>query len=108
MDHHYLKGSLFCGRCQRDDIKRRMIIQRTINSKGAEYLYLFCRGRQKGACPTPHVNVTLVENTFFIAVAACPPLVLLLSVDTSTVRGGRSVGDETAVDRESEELVHRR
>lgn len=60
--HHYLKGSLFCGRCQRDGIKRRMIIQRTINSKGAEYLYFFCRGRQKGACQAPHVNVTLVED----------------------------------------------
>jgi hypothetical protein len=51
--HHYLKGSLFCGRCQRDGIKRRMIIQRTINSKGAEYLYFFCRGRQKGLCQAP-------------------------------------------------------
>jgi site-specific DNA recombinase len=60
--HHYLKGSLFCGRCQRDGIKRRMIIQRTINSKGAEYLYFFCRGRQKGLCQAPHVNVTLVED----------------------------------------------
>ncbi|WP_374194448.1 hypothetical protein [Amycolatopsis sp. MtRt-6] len=46
--HHYLKGSLFCGRRQRDGIKRRMIIQRTINSKGAEYLYFFCRGRRSG------------------------------------------------------------
>lgn len=24
--HHYLKGSLFCGRCRRQGIKRRMII----------------------------------------------------------------------------------
>ncbi|GAB3566132.1 hypothetical protein GCM10027445_12430 [Amycolatopsis endophytica] len=60
--HHYLKGSLFCGRCQRDGTKRRMIIQRTINSKGAEYLYFFCRGRQKEACQAPYVNVTLVED----------------------------------------------
>jgi site-specific DNA recombinase len=60
--HHYLKGSLFCGRCQRGGIKRRMIIQRTINSKGAEYLYFFCRGRQKGACLAPYVNVALIED----------------------------------------------
>ncbi|GLZ30822.1 recombinase [Lentzea sp. NBRC 105346] len=60
--HHYLKGSLFCGRCQREGIKRRMIIQRTINSKGSEYLYFFCRGRQKGTCQAPHVNVVLVED----------------------------------------------
>jgi hypothetical protein len=60
--HHYLKGSLFCGRCRRQGIKRRMIIQQTTNSKGAEYTYFFCRGRQKGACQAPYVNVTLIED----------------------------------------------
>jgi site-specific DNA recombinase len=54
--HHYLKGSLFCGRCRREGIKRRMIIQQTTNSKGAEYTYFFCRGRQKGACQAPYVR----------------------------------------------------
>src|SRR6201999_537014 len=60
--HHYLKGSLFCGRCRREGIKRRMIIQQTTNSKGAEYTYFFCRGRQKGACQAPYVNVALIED----------------------------------------------
>ena len=60
--HHYLKGSLFCGRCRRQGIKRRMIIQQTTNSKGAEYTYFFCRGRQKGACQAPYVNVALIED----------------------------------------------
>jgi hypothetical protein len=39
-----------------------MIIQQTTNSKGAEYTYFFCRGRQKGACQAPYVNVTLIED----------------------------------------------
>lgn len=60
--HHYLKGSLFCGRCHRAGITQRMIIQRTINSKGTEYLYFFCRNRQSSTCNAPHVNAALVED----------------------------------------------
>ena len=60
--HHYLKGSLFCGRCRRAGIAQRMIIQRTLNSKGAEYLYFFCRNRQNNTCNAPHVNAALVED----------------------------------------------
>ncbi|GGM81050.1 recombinase [Longimycelium tulufanense] len=60
--HHYLKGSLFCGRCRRAGTTQRMIIQRTLNSKGAEYLYFFCRNRQNGTCHAPHINVALVED----------------------------------------------
>lgn len=60
--HHYLKGSLFCGRCQRAGRVQRMIIQRTLNSKGAEYLYFFCRNRQNNTCNAPHINAALVED----------------------------------------------
>ncbi|GAB3473743.1 hypothetical protein GCM10027521_00870 [Amycolatopsis cihanbeyliensis] len=61
--HHHLKGSLFCGRCRRvAGTTQRMIIQRTLNSKGAGYLYFFCRGRQTGTCDAPHVNAELVED----------------------------------------------
>ena len=60
--HHYLKGSLFCGRCRRARVTQRMIIQRTVNSKGAEYLYFFCRNRQNSTCDAPHVNAELVED----------------------------------------------
>lgn len=62
LHHHYLKGSLFCGRCRRAGVTQRMIIQRTINSKGAEYLYFFCRNRQNSTCDAPHVNAELVED----------------------------------------------
>lgn len=56
--HHYLKGSLFCGRCERAGITQRMIIQHTVNSRGSEYTYFFCRNKQEGTCPTPHVMGT--------------------------------------------------
>lgn len=59
--HHYLKGSLFCGRCKAAGVTKRMIIQHTINSRGSEYTYFFCRGNQDGTCVSPHVNVTRVE-----------------------------------------------
>ena len=61
--HHYLKGSLFCGRCKRTaGITQRMTIQHTVNRYGTPYTYFFCRHTQDGACQAPHVNVIHVEN----------------------------------------------
>ncbi|MBB5153666.1 recombinase family protein [Saccharopolyspora phatthalungensis] len=60
--HHYLKGSVFCGRCRRAGITQRMIIQRTVNRHGTEYLYFFCRNKRDGTCQAPHVHVDLVED----------------------------------------------
>ncbi|QLY34925.1 recombinase zinc beta ribbon domain-containing protein [Nocardia huaxiensis] len=61
--HHYLKGSLFCGRCRTDAILRRMIIQRTPGRHGGDYWYFFCIGNQKNAgCHSPHLNADRVEE----------------------------------------------
>ena len=60
--HHYLKGSLFCGRCKRAGITQRLIIQHTVNSRGSEYTYFFCRNKQNGSCEAPHINVALIED----------------------------------------------
>ncbi|HEX3783108.1 MAG TPA: recombinase family protein [Pseudonocardiaceae bacterium] len=63
--HHYLKGSLFCGRCHRAGRTSRMLIQRTKNRWGTEYLYFFCaskRDKKQTTCPTPHVSVQHVEE----------------------------------------------
>lgn len=61
--HHYLKGSLFCGRCWRASGElKRMIIQRTVNSRGTEYMYFFCRNKQNGSCSSPHINIVHVEE----------------------------------------------
>ena len=59
--HHYLKGSLFCGRCKRAGITQRMILQHTVNSRGTEYTYFFCRNKQDGSCSSPHVNAIQIE-----------------------------------------------
>ncbi len=45
---HYLKGSLWCGRCYRQHQieDRRMIVQRSIGRNGEAYFYFFCRGNE--------------------------------------------------------------
>lgn len=60
--HHYLKGSLFCGRCKRAGIQARMLIQRSVNHRGTAYLYFFCRNRQSGTCTAPHVSTVFLED----------------------------------------------
>ena len=60
--HHYLKGTLFCGRCAEAGITQQLIVQHTVNSRGSAYTYFFCRNKQNGTCPTPHVNVIRVED----------------------------------------------
>jgi site-specific DNA recombinase len=54
--HHYLKGSLYCGRCG----SRMSLIQAKGN--GGRYPYFFCIGRMKGTgCKQPYVPVDLIE-----------------------------------------------
>lgn len=55
--HHYLKGSVFCGRCG-----SRLCITKA-KGNGGEYLYFFCLGRHKGSrCPQRYVSVEKVEQ----------------------------------------------
>ena len=60
--HHYLKGSLFCGRCEQAGRTGRLIIQRAINRHGTTYMYFFCRNKQVRTCSTPHINMLHVED----------------------------------------------
>jgi site-specific DNA recombinase len=60
--HHYLKGSLFCGRCHRAGRRGRLIIHRAVNSRGSEYMYFFCRNKQEGTCDSRYVNILHVED----------------------------------------------
>ena len=63
-NHHYLKGSLFCGRCWDQDPQtlRRLIIQRAVGRAGGEYFYFFCRGVQDHICDAPYSNQARVED----------------------------------------------
>ena len=54
--NHYLKGVLWCARCE-----HRFIVQRA-RGNGGEYYYYFCRGRQEGLCDAPYLNVHAVEG----------------------------------------------
>jgi site-specific DNA recombinase len=54
--NHYLKGVLWCARCE-----HRFIVQRA-RGNGGEYYYFFCRGRQEGLCDAPYVNIHAVEE----------------------------------------------
>jgi site-specific DNA recombinase len=55
--HHYLKGLLWCGRCQ-----KRLIVQKARSRRGGEYYYFFCIGRQKGTCDLPYLPVEALEE----------------------------------------------
>lgn len=39
-----------------------MIVQHTVNRRGTEYTYFFCRNKQNATRPAPHINVALVED----------------------------------------------
>jgi hypothetical protein len=55
--HHYLKGSLYCGRCG-----ARMSLT-WAKGNGGRYPYFFCLGRSRGTgCKQPYVAVDLIET----------------------------------------------
>ncbi len=53
---HYLKGSIWCGRC-----KHRFTVQRA-EGNGGVYFYFLCRGRQDGICSQSYVPVEAIEQ----------------------------------------------
>lgn len=67
--NHYLKGVLWCARCE-----HRFIVQRAVGN-GGEYFYFFCRGRQEGLCDAPYPNVPAVEKAMLdhYATVSFPP-----------------------------------
>jgi site-specific DNA recombinase len=60
--HHYLKGSLWCGRCHEAGREYRMILTWITGRRGGRYPYFYCRGRQERDCDTSYVNVDAVED----------------------------------------------
>jgi site-specific DNA recombinase len=60
---HYLKGTLWCGRCRLEDkVNRRMIIMRLNRPNDRSYEYFFCRGAQDHTCDAPYSNIDRVED----------------------------------------------
>ncbi len=57
---HYLKGSVWCGRCHDQGVERRLHFQRSTGNGGA-YEYFVCSGKHDGLCDEPHLPVEAVE-----------------------------------------------
>ena len=60
---HYLKGTLYCGRCRLEnrDIKR-LILMHVTGRAGGRYSYFFCRGVQDHVCDAPYSAMDHVEE----------------------------------------------
>ena len=60
---HYLKGTLYCGRCRLEnrDIKR-LILMHVTGRAGGRYSYFFCRGVQDHVCDAPYSAMAHVEE----------------------------------------------
>lgn len=55
--HHFLKGFVWCARCE-----RRLIVMRGRSKTGELYFYYLCRGRQDKLCDLPYLRAGHVEN----------------------------------------------
>lgn len=55
--NHYLKGLLWCDRCQ-----HRLIVMAVTGRGGDRYFYYLCRGRQDGVCDLPFLPVEVLED----------------------------------------------
>jgi len=75
--HHYLKGSVYCDRCQ-----ARLCITRA-KGRGGTYMYFFCSGRHRGGnCLHPYVLIDQVEK----AIERYYATVQLTAEEAETVR----------------------
>ncbi len=59
---HYLKGIVFCDRCERHGRTSRLIYTEATNRSGTRYGYFLCRGRQDGVCNLPYLPAANVEQ----------------------------------------------
>jgi site-specific DNA recombinase len=54
---HYLKGTIWCGRC-----RRRLVLRPSTSATGRQYFYFICRGIQEKDCDLPSLPVAKVER----------------------------------------------
>jgi len=58
--HHYLKSTLWCGRCHERGIESRCFLTRA-QGHGGEYWYFLCTAQQDRACGSPYVRIEDAE-----------------------------------------------
>ena len=59
--HHYLKGLLYCSRCEKAGRRRRLIYTEN-KGRNNVYSYYVCRARIEGECDLPYLPVEAVER----------------------------------------------
>lgn len=60
---HYLKGTVWCGRCRLEDkVNTRLIIMKLAKPDDGFYEYFFCRGAQNHTCDAPYSSIDRVED----------------------------------------------
>jgi len=60
--HHYLKGSIYCGRCHEEGRQSRLVVTRAVGRRGGEYFYFFCPARRDHPCTLPYLDTDRVED----------------------------------------------
>jgi site-specific DNA recombinase len=58
---HYLKGYLWCGRCNDRGVESRLILTKATGSYGGEYWYFFCTAPQEHNCDAPFIRIEDAE-----------------------------------------------
>jgi site-specific DNA recombinase len=58
--HHYLKSTVWCGRCHQRGVESQLILMRAVGH-GGEYWYFFCTFRRDGACDAPYIRIEDAE-----------------------------------------------
>lgn len=58
--HHYLKSTVWCGRCYDRGVESRLLLVRA-QGRGGEYWYFRCRAQQDHECDAPYLRVEDVE-----------------------------------------------
>jgi site-specific DNA recombinase len=59
--HHWVKGLIWCERCQKAGRASRLIFTEA-KGNGGTYGYYICRGRQEGLCDLPSLPIADVED----------------------------------------------
>jgi site-specific DNA recombinase len=98
--HHYLKGSLWCGRCHDKGVESRLILTK-IKGHGGLYWYFFCASRQeKRDCDAPYIRIEEAEDAVLRHYAS------LLLPDGFAARVREVLAATLADEEQSGRLVH--
>jgi DNA invertase Pin-like site-specific DNA recombinase len=116
--NHYLKGTLWCGRCRDRGRVTRLVLTKATGRRGTEYFYFKCRGTQEGFCDLPHLPVPHVEDeilrhwyterlseAFITATEACVSVTLAEHQASAHLLHEQLAAELVKLDRQEENLL---